>query len=50
LHRLFVGIERLDVDRDFIFRAVDISFGTRIDVVTLARDAYAIAGDDLAAR
>src|ERR1043165_7399412 len=50
LNRLLVRIERLDVHGDFVLRPVDVSFGLRIDVITLARDAHAIARDDLAAR
>ena len=49
-NRLFVRVEGLDVDRDFVFWTIDVSFGTRIDVVTLASNAHGVAGNDLAPR
>src|SRR6185369_5097408 len=39
LHRLLVGVERLDVDRDLVFRTVDVICRARVDVITLPRHA-----------
>src|SRR6266850_5294931 len=45
--RLVVSIERFDIEGNFVQRAIDILFGTCIDVVALSRDPHGVAGDDL---
>src|SRR6185503_18682051 len=50
LDRLLVRIQSLNVDRDFIFRAVQVLFRTWIDVITLSRHTHVVAGNDLSTR
>src|SRR5688572_17545987 len=50
LDRLFVCVERFHIDSNFVLWTMDVSYETRIDVVTLSRDAHGVGGNDLATR
>ena len=49
-HGLVVRVERGDVDRDLVLRAVNVVLGARLDVVALVRDLDRSAAGDFAAR
>src|SRR5262249_40298250 len=50
LHRLVVGVERLEVDRDLVLGSVEVVPGARVEGIALARDPRRAGSHDFPAR